>query len=146
MNNQTKTKASKCLRALLEGKTLNRKTLGDMNIAINNDSLHSIISSLRNRRFIPIENIKKPDGTCDYFMLPNEIENHQNNDLRKIQRTAMKLIVEGERQHKIIAQFLKFFERLIKFPSLWGLWDELPFKLDDIGKQINALLGNEKKR
>ena len=146
MNNQTKTKTSKCLRALLKGKTLNRKTLGNMKLAINNDSLHSIISNLRNKRFVPIENIKKPDGTSDYFMLPGEIKNYQNNELRKTQRSEMQLAVECDRQRKIVSEIFNFLERLIKFPTLWALWDELPFKLDDIGKLINALLGNEKKR
>lgn len=146
MTNQTKTNLSTCLQALLEGKTLNRRTLGNIKIAINKDSLHCIISNLRNKRFIPIESLRKSDRTCDYYMLPDEIKNYQNNELREIQRSALELAVERDRQHKIIAQFFKFFDRLIKFPPLWTVWDELPFKLDDLGKQINALLGNEKKR
>ena len=98
MNNQAKTKASKCLRALLNGKTLNRKILGNMKIAINNDSLHSYMSYLRNERLIPIERIKKDDGTCDYFMFPEEITRYNDPMLKKIQRVEMKLIVEQERQ------------------------------------------------
>lgn len=126
------------LKALLEGRTLNRKHF-------NNGSLHSWISTLRNQRFIPIESsIKNDDGTCDYFMTKAEIARFKDPKSRKIQRAEMKLVIERERQQKIITHFTKFLGCLIEFPLLWGLWDELPFRLKDITREINALLGQEK--
>lgn len=90
MNNKIKTKASKCLKALLDETTLNRKTLGDMGIAVNNDSLHSYMSYLRNTRFIPIECVTLDDRTCNYFMKPEEIIRYKDPILRKQQKNEMK--------------------------------------------------------
>ena len=138
MKNTNSQIVTSTLKALLDGRTLNRKDF-------NNGSLHSWVSTIRNQRFVPVESSgKNSDGTCDYYMLSEEIERYKDVVGRKKQRAEMKLTVETERQKKLIEQVLKFFERLIMYPSLWGLWDELPFRLDDIAKQINALLGQEK--
>lgn len=125
------------LKALLDGKTINRKDY-------NNGSLHSWISSLRNERYIPIEtDMKNSDGTCDYYMLPEEIVRFREPELRKKQEAEMRLIVERERQQNFIDQFLEFLKCLIEYPSLWGYWDELSFRLDEIAREINALLSHE---
>ena len=128
------------LKVLLGGRTINRRDF-------DNGSLHSWISTLRNERYIPIESSSKnPDGTCDYYMLPEEITRFQDLERRKEQAQEMKLIIECERQQKNITQFVKFLRRLVGYPLLWGYWDELPFSLDSINAEINALLGNEEKR
>lgn len=144
MNNNTKTKTSKCLRAMLDGSILNRKRLGDMGLADNNDSLHSYASYLRNKRFIPIKSTKNPDGTCDYFMPSEEIARYKNPIQRIKQQEEMISIIECERQQKLIEEITTFLNRLIEFPILWSFWNDLPFKLDEIRIEINALLNNEK--
>lgn len=144
MSNETGTKAYKCLQAMLKGETLHRKKLGEMRIADNNDSLHSYASYLRNQRFIPIVSTKNADGTCDYFMLPKEIERFKNPILRPQQKEEMRAIVEFERQEKLVGEFVRFLSKLVEFPVLWNFWHDLPFRLDEIGIEINALLGREK--
>ena len=144
MNNNTKTKASKCLKAMLHGAILNRKRLGDMGLADNNDSLHSYASYLRNKRFIPIESAKNPNGTCDYFMLSTEIARYKDPVQRIKQEEEMVSIVECERQQNLIEEVSKFLKRLIETPTLWSFWCDLPFRLDEIRIEINALLSNEK--
>ena len=100
---------------------------------------------MRNQRFIPVESSTKDlDGTCDYYMLPHEIMRFKHPELRKIQQNEMRLVIEFERQQKIVADFIVFLERLVAFPMLWSLWDELPHKLEDIAMEICALIGNEK--
>ena len=125
------------LKALLEGRVLNR-------MDFNNGSLHSWVSTIRNQRFVPVESVKNSDGTCNYSMLPEEIERYRDPSSRKVQRAEMKTMVDIDRQRKLVDKVIKFLEQLVKFPSLWGLWEELPFKLDDIARQINALLSSEK--
>ena len=138
MKNTNSQIVTSTLKALLEGRTLNRKDF-------NNGSLHSWVSTIRNQRFVPVERSGGNfDGTCDYYMLPEEIIRYMDPVGRKKQRVEMKLIVETERQKKLVAQVFKLFERLIRYPSLWCLWDELPFRLDDIAKQVITLLGNQK--
>ncbi len=144
MNNNTKTKASKCLKAMLGGSILNRKRLGDMGLADNNDSLHSYASYLRNKRFIPIESTKNPNGTCDYFMLSEEIARYKDPIQRIKQQEEMTSLIECERQQKLIEDVSTFLNRLIEFPALWCFWSDLPFRLDEIRIEINALLSNEK--
>ena len=126
------------LKAMLDGRIINRREF-------DNGSLHSWVSTLRNQRFIPIESgTKHQDGTCDYYMLPYEIVRFKNPEFRKIQQHEMRLVIERERQQKIVADFIVFLERLVAFPMLWSLWDELPHKLEDIAMEICALIGNEK--
>lgn len=113
-------KASRCLKALLAGNNINRKTLGDMDVANNNDSAHTIISTIRNQWFIPVVSARQSDGTCNYYMVPEEITRYNNPELRRQQSVEMKLIVESERQQKLIKEFINFLERLVEFPSLWN--------------------------
>ena len=144
MTNETKTKATKCLQALLNGEMLHRKKLGEMGIADTNDSLHSYASYLRNKRFIPIESTKNPDGTCNYFMLSEEIARYKDPIQRVKQQEEMTSLIECERQQKLIEEVTTFLNRLIEFPALWSFWSDLPFRLDEIRIEINALLSNEK--
>ncbi|WP_133128535.1 hypothetical protein [Legionella nagasakiensis] len=143
MTNDTKTKATKCLQALLNGGVLHRKKLGDMGIADTNDSLHSYASYLRNQRFIPVQSRKNPDGTCDYFISRKEIARYKDPILRAQQRDEMRAAVERERQEKLVDEFLRFLTRLAEFPVLWSFWCELPFKLGEVSTEINALLDQE---
>ena len=126
------------LKAMLDGRIINRKEF-------DNGSLHSWVSTLRNQRFIPVASgTKNQDGTCDYYMLPHEIVRFKNPEFRKIQKHEMRLVIERERQQKIVADILVLLERLVAFPMLWSLWDELPHRLEDIAMEINALVGHEK--
>ncbi|HAT1825570.1 TPA: hypothetical protein JBA24_14360 [Legionella pneumophila] len=143
MDNETGTKAFKCLQALLKGETLHRKKLGDMGIADNNDSLHSYASYLRHQRLIPVESTKNSDGTCDYFMLPREIDRFRNPVSRIQQKEEMRSLIERERQEKLIEDFFRFLTRLNEFPILWNFWCDLPFRLAEISTDINALLNHE---
>jgi hypothetical protein len=104
---KAETKATKCLNVLLGGGVINRKSLGELGIAAFNDSAHSLISILRNERFIPIESIRQSDGTVDYMMLSQEIVRYNNPTLRQQQREEMKNIVEAKRQAKINALLAK---------------------------------------
>lgn len=99
--------ATRCLAVLLDGGIINRKTLGEMGIAANNDSAHSFISILRNERFIPIESKRRSDRTSDYIMLPNEITRYKDPALRQQQREEMKSLVEEKRQRKFNALLAK---------------------------------------
>ena len=138
MNNKNNGIVSAVLKALLDGRIINRRNF-------DNGSLHSWVSTLRNQRFIPVESgTKNQDGTCDYYMLPHEIVRFKNPEFRKIQQDEMKLVIELERQQKIIADIFVLLERLVAFPMLWSLWDELPHRLEDIAMAINSLLNNEK--
>ncbi len=140
MNKRHRDKSSRCLKALLEGKTINRKILGDMGIGINNDSAHSYISYLRNERLIPVESNKILDDTCDYFMTPLEIHRYKDPTLRLEQQEEVRLTIERERQKRLITKFSRFLEKLSSSPELWGFWDDLPFVLGEIVTEINALL------
>ena len=95
MNNKKRGKTSRALKALLERKRLNRKDF-------DNESLHSWISDLRNKRFIPVESMKTHDSTCDYLMLPEEIARYRNPQLRKQQRAEMKAFVEARRKKQML--------------------------------------------
>ncbi len=89
MNTKNSGIVSTVLKALLEGRTLNRKHF-------NNGSLHSWISTLRNQRFIPIESsTKNDDGTCDYFMTKGEIARFKDPKSRKKQRAEMRLVISA---------------------------------------------------
>ena len=100
-------KATKCLAILTAGGVINRKSLGALGIASYNDSAHSLISILRNERFIPIESKRQPDRTSDYFMLQAEIIRYNDPYLRHQQRDEMKALVEGKRQKRIAALLAK---------------------------------------
>lgn len=89
-DNNRRGKTWRCLQALLKGKIVNRKTLGDMGIAVNNDSAHSLISTIRNQWLTPVESNRLDDGTCDYFMDPWEIKRYLDPILRQIQREEMR--------------------------------------------------------
>jgi hypothetical protein len=141
---QTDAITTRCLTILLDGGTLNRKTLGDMEITVNNASLHSIVSILRNERLIPIESKRVLDNTCDYYMEQKEITRYKNPNLRKQQCEEMRIHVEKKREKKIIGMFLKLLWRLDTSQHPWHHLENLPQKLDEIGKEINALLTNKK--
>lgn len=100
-------KATKCLAILLDGKVINRKTLGSLGISAFNDSAHSLISILRNERLIPIESLRQEDGTSDYFMLPHEIIRYKDPCIRPHQIEEMKKLVEEKREQKINAFLAK---------------------------------------
>lgn len=136
MSNISDGKIAQVLKALLEGRKLNRKDF-------NNGSLHSWISTLRNKKHIPVASSKNTDGTCDYFMLPEEIKRYKDPVLRAQQRDEVRAAVERERQVKLIEDFLRFLARLVEFPVLWSFWCEAPFKLSEISTEINALLVQE---
>ena len=129
-------KISTTLKALLEGQRLNRKDF-------NNASLHSWTSTIRNECFIPVESVKSSDGTCDYFMLPEEIERFKDPSLRSEQQNEMRAIVARERQEKLIQDFIRFLINLADFPVLWSYWCELPFQLSEISMKINVLLDED---
>lgn len=133
-------KATRCLNALLDGAELNRKTLGVLGIAANNDSAHSLISILRNERFIPIESDRVSDETCNYFMKPEEILRYNNPILRNQQRMEMEKIVESKRIDRACVLFSKLLERLNEHPQLWQYALNLPVTLEKIVEAIHASL------
>lgn len=114
-------KALRCLKVMLNGQVLNRKTLGDLGIAANNDSAHSLISILRNERLIPIESNRISDETCDYYMKPVEIVRFKDPILRQQQRMEMKKLVEEKRMAYTCSQFLKLLDRLNKYPGYMAI-------------------------
>lgn len=133
-------KTSKCLKVMLTGNALNRKTLGDLGIAANNDSAHSLISILRNERLIPIESNRISDETCDYYMKPEEITRFKDPILRQQQRMEMKKLVEEKRIIYACSQFLKLLDRLNKYPDVWRYAPTLPSTLKVISEAINAFI------
>lgn len=104
MSNKTDGKTSIALKAMLDGTRLNRKDF-------DNASLHSWISTIRNRWFIPVESVYTQDRTCDYYMLKEEIKRYKNPDLRLQQRQEMRAEVLGRRQQ----QALKRLEQVSAF-------------------------------
>lgn len=134
--------ASRCLDLLLKGKILNRKTLDEMDITANNSSLHSLISILRNERFIPIMSHRQEDWTCDYYMTEREIERFHNPILRNQQREHMRSLVERKRIKKVIFRFNQLLDLLSKLPDFWMYLE--PNSLEKVVENINALLENKK--
>jgi len=70
--------------ALLQGMTLNRKTLDEHGLGEFNSSLHSDISKLRNHPKcpLPIESFKTHDRTHSYFIPVNKIRRYYDPDER----------------------------------------------------------------
>jgi hypothetical protein len=91
MSNKSDGKTSMALKAMLEGKKLNRKDFG-------NASLHSWVSIIRNQWFIPVESVYTHDRTCDYYMLKEEINRYKDPALRRQQYQEMKAEVWRRRQ------------------------------------------------
>ena len=131
---------TKVLAALLNGEVLNRKSLELLNIHQNNSSLHSFISTLRNRRHIPIESEVTQDGTCNYYMTKTEIARYHEPMLRAQQKKEVRSAIERERQVKRVEMFIQFLTKLFEYPDLWLYWSELPSQLSEISSEINALL------
>lgn len=98
--NTSRGKTWRCLQALLKGKVVNRKTLGTLGIASNNDSAHSLISTIQNQMYVPVERQRTEDGTCDYFMDEREIKRFQNPVLRQQQQEEMQEFVLTRRKRK----------------------------------------------
>ncbi len=95
MNNKSDGKTSMVLKAMLEGRTLNRKDFG-------NASLHSWISAIRNKWFIPVESIYTHDRTCDYYIPWEEINRYKDPELRQQQRQETKAEVLRRRQQQAL--------------------------------------------
>lgn len=95
MSNKSDGKTFMALKALLEGKRLNRKDFY-------NASLHSWISTIRNQWFIPVESINTHDRTCDYYMPWTEINRYKDPELRQQQRQEMKTEVLRRRQQQAL--------------------------------------------
>ncbi len=68
-----KTRIHKIRVALLQGMTLNRKTLDKYGLGVFNSSLHSDIPKLKNhpKHPLPIESVKIHDRTHNYFIPAN---------------------------------------------------------------------------
>lgn len=95
MSNKSDGKASMVLKAMLEGRKLNRKDFG-------NASLHSWISTIRNQWFIPVESIYTHDRTCDYYMSWEDINRYKDPELRQQQRQEIKADVLKRRQQQAL--------------------------------------------
>lgn len=82
-----KTRIHKIRVALLQGLTLNRKTLDKLGLGEFNSSLHSDIPKLKNhpKTPLPIESVKTHDRTHDYFIPANEIKRYYDPDERRKQ-------------------------------------------------------------
>ena len=78
------TRIHKIRVALLQGMTLNRKTLDKQGLGEFNSSLHSDIPKLKNhpKNPLPIESVKTHDRTNDYFIPANEIRRYYDPDER----------------------------------------------------------------
>lgn len=137
---KAETKAQRCLTALLAGACLNRQTLNEMGIGARNDSVHSLISILRNKLLIPIISQRTKGNVCNYFMAPSEIIRYNDPELRKRQLEDMKIFVEKKRHDKVIRDILKLLLELENVPHAWQYVENLPLKLGDIAEKINALL------
>ena len=98
MSNKSDGKTSMALKAMLEGKKLNRKDFG-------NASLHSWISTIRNQWFIPVESIYTHDRTCDYYMSWEDIKRYKVTELRQQQRQEIKAEVLRRRQQQALKRF-----------------------------------------
>jgi hypothetical protein len=140
----TESRASCCLRALLEGHILNRKNLDQVNIEMSHASLNSLISDLRNNMLIPIESKAQLDGTSNYSIKPEEIIRYKDQNLRSYQLEEMRVIVENKRLSRMTKSFIKFLSKLNEHPNLWQYFEELPSELEAIFKELNALLISKK--
>ena len=127
-------KAESVLRRLLRGESLNREDDFD------NGSLHSIISILRNEWYVPIESERGPGGTCNYHMLPQEIERFKNPDLRRLQINEMKQLIEIKRASACIERFKKLLWSRGETPPQWTGSQKLMSELKAVQWEINAIL------
>ena len=128
-------KAESVLRRLLRGESLNRGEDFD------NGSLHSIISILRNEWFVPVESERGAGGgTCNYYMLPQEIERFKNPDLRKLQINEMKRLIEIKRASACITRFKKLLWSRGETPPQWTGSQKLMSELKAVQWEINAIL------
>jgi hypothetical protein len=106
------------LEKLLKGKTLNRKNLEQQ---MKNTSLHSVISSLRNEKYIPIESKRQEDSTSDYNMIQEEIMRYKNPELRKQQKLEMREQIQSKRTERMNKQLSNFLNQLQKNNELLDL-------------------------
>lgn len=136
--------ATRCLSVLLKGGAINRKTLDKLKIGEYNGSAHSLISLLRNTRYIPINSYRVKNETCDYLMSQEEIMRYNDPILRSQQREEMKRQVVDKRARKACKQFLTLLDRLDECPQLWQYVPTLPEVLDAIEKKLSALLFRKK--
>lgn len=139
-------KATRFLTALLESKVINRHTAHELGICPKNASLHSTASILRNIRDIPVESRRGSGGTSDYYMKPEEIARYLDSELRKQQIEEMRALLNEKRVKKIIKRFLKLMDWLRETPKLWHHVENLPEKLGELARNLNALLENKKSK
>ena len=135
-------KATRGLEHMLKGGVVNRATLAEIGVADKNDSAHTMMSGLRNYRYIPIISRRTDDGTCDYCMAPEEIKRYNNPDLRQQQREEMKTHVEEKRIHSAIEKFLNFLTRMRNSRQLRRHIK----KIQAVTTEINALVELEQKQ
>ena len=104
--------------ALLQGMTLNRKTLDKYGLGEFNSSLHSYISKLKNhpKYPLPIESVKTHDRTHDYFISANEIKRYYDPDERVKQIGELnqeRLLKQQAKARKALAHLKPFLTERI---------------------------------
>lgn len=136
-------KSTRFLIALLNGKTISRKTLRRMKISEYNDPAHSYASQLKNNRYIPIERQLTSNGICNYSMNPEEIKRFNDPVLRQQQSDEVRTQVEDGRRSRFIKSTHNYLARLEKNPDLWRFIPNLPQELQLITNKIDAILRNK---
>lgn len=85
---KTKHEAAKtALKHFLNSESFSRITL-PRDVGVENASLHSIVSTIRNTYFVPISSEYNAQGVCEYWMEQEEINRFYND--RQTQREEMK--------------------------------------------------------
>lgn len=126
---------------LLAGDTLNRKSIGDFGVGINNYSLHSDISVLRNDKYIPIESKRLSDQTCDYFMKSEEILRYKDPFQRALQENEMRLFVKAKRELRANKYLLSVSNQVDITSNIRQALSQQAIKdLKKLVRDINALL------
>ena len=136
-------KAMKCLKHMLVGGAVNRIMLDELGIGAKNDSAHTMMSTLRNQRYVPIISKRSENGTCNYYILADEIERYKDPVLRRRQAEEMKAHVDEKRTHTLIERFLNFLSRVRNSPALRRHVKSSKAELREISTEINALLNSE---
>jgi hypothetical protein len=132
------TKADMYLKVLLEGKIINRKNLSKHGLGEHNDSAHSVISLLRNKRFIPIDSKRNEltGNICSYSMDPVEIKRYYDPEQRRLQIEEMKIIISEKEAQKTQKSIFKYIRSLEGKRHIEQYSDNTSPRLNDILKEL----------
>ena len=138
--------ADTLLRVFLSGAVINRHNCQEYDVGAWNSSVHSLVSTLQNKRFIPIERRQESVGCiADYWMERHEIEAFNDPEQRKAQAERVRRDVLARRFDRDIQRALK----LVRGAKDFDIIQRYPFVvqgLETIRRECGAALQKEMRR